>query len=287
VRPAAIALVALALSAGAMGCHTASGRTPRPPTPGVPNLTVMTFNVHRYKSDDESTIAAIGAPNADIVCLQEPTEAWKTVIEQRYRDRYPYMLFDPRDDAGGLAVLSHFPLIDRGVVSLPGDPAAWHPGWLVIAETPGGAVQVLNVHLRSNFEGDHNFAANYLASGQDHVYEMSVFMAARLANVPTIVAGDFNESPSGDAVHWTEDRGFTNALPLYDPDAFTWQGDSLLKPITMTVDHVLFDSSFDPLDAWVEPKVGSDHRPVVAWLEMPTKDEPAGVKVGPNDVVVP
>jgi endonuclease/exonuclease/phosphatase (EEP) superfamily protein YafD len=269
------------------GCSSATGRTPRAPTPGIPNFTVMTFNVHRYESGDEGTIAAIGAPNADVVCLQEPTEAWKQIIEARYRGQYPYMLFAPRDDAGGLAILSHFPLTDRGVMGLPGNPAAWHPAWFVLVQTPGGPVQVLNVHLRSEFEGESNFVASWLSSGNDHLYEMSVFMGGALAGVPMIIAGDFNESPKGDAVRWTEDRGFENVLPLFDPKASTWQGSGITAPVTMTVDHVLFDSSFDPLDAWVGPKVGSDHRPVVAWFEMPPPDGPSRVKVGPDDAVHP
>jgi endonuclease/exonuclease/phosphatase family metal-dependent hydrolase len=285
-RGVAFVLALLALFFGT-ACKDATGRAPRAPTPGVPNFTVMTFNVHRYMSSDESTVAEIGARNADIVSLQEPTEAWKQVIEARYRQQYPYMLFAPRDDAGGLAVLSHFPLVDRGVISIPGDPGAWHPAWYVLVETPAGPVQVLNVHLRSMFEGDSNFLSNYLSTGHDHTYEMSVFMEGKLTGVPMIITGDFNEGPSGKAVKWTEDRGFQDAVPIFDPDATTWQGDAIAKGVKLNIDRVMFDSAFDPLDAWVEPKVGSDHRAVIAWFEMPLKDDAQRVKVGPSDVVHP
>jgi endonuclease/exonuclease/phosphatase family metal-dependent hydrolase len=250
----------------------------------VPNFTIMTFNVHKDHWNDESTVAAIGARNADIVCLQETTNEWKNVIEARYKNQYPHMLFAPREDPGGLAVLSHFNLVDRGVMAIPGgDPAEWHPGWQVLAQTPGGPVQVLNVHLRAMFEGDGSFLSNFASRGKDHVYEMSLFMEGRLADVPMVVAGDFNENPTGDAVKWLEARGFQNALPIFNPEQSTWQGGSIASSVKLTIDHVMFDGAFSPLNAWAEPKVGSDHRPVIAWIEMTPKDGPSQVKVPPED----
>jgi endonuclease/exonuclease/phosphatase family metal-dependent hydrolase len=243
----------------------------------------MTFNVHRGRANDESTIAAVGAADADIVCLQETTAEWERVIKERYKDQYAYMLFAPKENAGGLAVLSHFPIVDRGVMPVPGD---WHPAWHVLVQTPGGPVQLLNVHLRSLFEGDGMFATNYVATGKDHVYEMSLFMEGVLADVPMLIAGDFNESPTGKAVEWLEARGFENALPVFKPDQSTWQGGSVAKSLTMTIDHVMFDKAFQPLDAWVEPKSGSDHRPVVAWLELVPVDRAERTKVpGPKPQV--
>ena len=77
-----------------------------------------------------------------------------------------------------------------------------------MVHTPGGPVQVLNVHLRSMFEGDGNFVTNYLSRGKDHLYEMTLFMQRSLQGVPMIIAGDFNENPTGKAVEWLEGRGF-------------------------------------------------------------------------------
>jgi endonuclease/exonuclease/phosphatase family metal-dependent hydrolase len=194
------------------------------------------------------------------------------------------MLFAPKEDAGGLAVLSHFPLVDRGVMPVPGD---WHPAWHVLVDTPGGPLQLLNVHLRSKFNGDSNFLANFFATANDHVYEMGLFWEGELQNVPAIVAGDFNESPTGKAVRWLEARGFDNALPIFKPDAATWQGGSIAKSLTMSIDHVMFDGSFEALDAWVDGHGQSDHKPVVTWLEMAPKGGAERVPVGNEDKVTP
>jgi endonuclease/exonuclease/phosphatase family metal-dependent hydrolase len=261
------------------GCGVAAGRPPVAPTAGVSHFTLKTFNVHRDRWNDPSTLDAVGAGDADIVCLQETTSNWKRVIEERYKDQYKYMLFATKENAGGLAVLSHFPIVDRGVMPVPGD---WHPAWHVLVQTPGGPVQVLNVHLRSKFEGDSNFLGNYVRTQNDHLYELSLFMEGELRDVPSIVAGDFNEAPDGKAVRWLERRGFENALPLFKPDAPTWQGSSIAKALTMKIDHVMFDGSFQALDAWVDSPGHSDHKPVTTWLELLPKDRAERVKAPPS-----
>ena len=83
--------------------------------------------------------------------------------------------------------------------------------------------------------------------------------------MPTIVAGDFNESPSGKAVRLLEDKGFTNVVPIYKPGEHTWHG---LLGHHMTIDHVMVDRSFGVLNGWVERRGSSDHSPVVAHVEV-------------------
>lgn len=257
------------LSTVAVGaCSVPMPLSPREPTPGASHYTVETYNIHRYKSADPSTQAAIGAANADIVCLQEVTNAWATVIRARYASQYPYMLFAPKENAGGLAVLSHFPLTDRGVMPVPGD---LHPGWLLDVDAPGGRVQVLHVHLRSMFEGWKDPVRNYFNRGDDHVVEMNMFMGKAVEDVPLLVVGDFNEGVKGKTVRKLESEGYRNALPLYRPGQFTWHAPSVGNALDMTIDHILFDDHFEPLSAWVENRGGSDHLPVIAHLEVAPK----------------
>ena len=238
---------------------------PREPTPGAPRLTVMTYNVHQDRSDEARTIAAVGAADADVVCLQEIDEAWARVLKKRYAAQYPTMLFATRNDYGGLAIFSKYPLEDRGVIPFGKD---FHPAWYVIADTPGGRVQVMHVHLRAMFDGDSNALANFFAKASDHRAELKRLMMMTDPAVPTIVLGDFNEGPKGDAVRLLEGRGFRNALPLYRPGQFTWKGNSITALLPMTIDHVMFDGSFAPLSSWVDRSGASDHLPVVASLEL-------------------
>lgn len=253
------------LAASAAGCITEMPLEPREPTPGVPHFTVMTFNVHQDRWNDASTVAAVGAANADIVCLQETSEAWARELERRYAAQYPVMLFATTEDHGGLAFLSKYALEDRGVRDFG---EGFHPAWYVIADTPGGRVQVMHVHLRSMFSGDSNVVSNLFSTSSDHLAELASYMKDTEADLPMLVAGDFNESPKGDAVRWLEARGFRNALPLYRPGQFTWQRASIAATVDQTIDHVMFDRSFEPLSSWVDRSGGSDHLPVLASLEL-------------------
>jgi endonuclease/exonuclease/phosphatase family metal-dependent hydrolase len=173
------------------------------------------------------------------------------------------MLFAPKENAGGLAVLSHFPLEDHGVVPVPGD---LHPGWVVHVSTSTARVQIVAVHLRSLFNGTRDWVSNYFATSKDHVMETRLFLDRASPAMPTIIVGDFNESPDGSAVKLLEGRGFANVLPTFKPGQFTWKGKAI--GVDMTIDHVMVDRSFEPLDGWTERRGSSDHFPVIAHVEM-------------------
>jgi vancomycin resistance protein VanJ len=275
-RHLAIGIVGAVL---ASSCAAVAPLSPREPTPGTASFTVMTYNIHRDRSNDPSTVAAVGAPDADVVCLQEVTRAWESALRGAYATKYPHMLFAPKENAGGLAVLSRFPLEDRGVVPVPGD---LHPGWIVVADAPGGRVQLVHVHLRSMFNGTSDWVSNYFATEKDHLAELALFMdgaegakPAAEEKLPTVVLGDFNESPSGDTVKHLEGLGFRNALPLFRPGQYTWHSPSVGGMLDMTIDHVMFDDAFEPLSAWVDRRGRSDHLPVIARLEWsPSRRDP-------------
>lgn len=236
---------------------------PREPTPGVPHFTVATFNVHYPTAGDAETIAAVSAIDADLVFLQETDEAWVSALAGERMARYAYREFKVDRGPRGLSLLSRFPIEDGGLLPAPHD---WHPGWRVVVRTPAGSLQVLHVHLRSKFEGAADPLTDFARTPIDHRREIERFFAACGA-MPTLVVGDFNEEPEGSAVQWLEDRGFRNALPLYHPGQWTWRGRSVAGQFSMAIDHILFDGSMVPLDAWVGTAGNSDHYPVVARFE--------------------
>jgi endonuclease/exonuclease/phosphatase family metal-dependent hydrolase len=240
---------------------------PRDPTPGVAHYKIQSYNVEAGDHFDPATIGAVGKNRSDVVFLQETTPEFEVVLRAEYGDEYPYQLYQhnlPNAGAAGLAVLSKFPVADSGWH--PG-PSGWHPAWHVMVDTPSGKLQVLNLHLRSKHTGNGNVVESYLSSSDDHLYEIELFVKECSTGLPTIVLGDFNEGLGGVAVRYLEDRGYRNALPLYRPGQHTWQGSSVANQFTQTLDHVLFDGSFEPLNAWVSNVGGSDHLPVVVHLE--------------------
>lgn len=237
---------------------------PRDPTPGVPHFTVKTFNVATGKHDDAATVSAVGQDNADIVCLQETTPEWEAVLQARYGKQYPYQLYKPTPGAAGLAVLSRYPVLDAGWLWAPN---AWHPAWHVLVKTPAGWLQILNVHLRAMTDGNGGTMNSYLTTSGDHRYEIKSFTADLTKDIPTLIMGDFNESPDGAAVRYLEDEGYQNVLPLFHPGQPTWRHAGVAGQFQTTLDHILFDGSLEPLNAWVINEGHSDHLPVMAHFQ--------------------
>src|SRR4051812_18200741 len=194
---------------------------PRPPREGAPHFTIMSYNIELGAAGSPRSLEGLDDLKADIVCLQEVTPAAEAQLRLAYAELYPYQLYKSKGGAGGLAALSRFPLVDRGLRPAPNED--WHPAWHLEADTPAGPVQILDVHLRSLFSGDPNPVDSYLSTGSDHRTEMELFSDWCEQSIPTIVLGDFNESPDGPAVSYLEGRGFLNVLPAFRPGQPTWR----------------------------------------------------------------
>jgi len=239
---------------------------PRDATPGMGDFKMQTFNVYQAAFDDPATVEAIGAADADVICLQEIQPQWETVIRKRYAEQYPNMLFHAALGSDGLGILSRYSLQEQGFHA---DPIGQHPSWHVIADTPMGPVQLLNLHLRSVFRGETTKVDSYFNLSSDHLEEIQKFSSECVPGMPTIAAGDYNEEPTGSAVEFLQSKGYRNALPLYHPGQGTWRNPPAWQ-FEQTIDHILFDHGFDPLNAWVEDRGNSDHLPVVVHLQAAT-----------------
>jgi endonuclease/exonuclease/phosphatase (EEP) superfamily protein YafD len=237
---------------------------PARPTPGAPQLTVMTYNVEFHSAGEPTTLDAIGAGDADVVAMQEMTPDMADLIREKYAGLYPYQLFAPAGGTDGLAVISRYELGDRGIH--PG-PGGWHPAWHVNVDVPGIPLQLLNVHLRSLLSGNSGALQSYLSTDADHVLEIEDLASQCDAGLSNLVVGDFNEGPDGDAVGFLEREGYENVLPEFRPGQPTWRYRSVAGQLEESVDHILYDETLRPLDAWVEVKGRSDHLPVLAHFE--------------------
>lgn len=238
--------------------------TPVAPTPGAPHFTIMSYNVELTSAKEPRTLTAIGSSNADILALQEVTHDTEAILRERYAADYPHQLFHAAGGAGGLGVLSRFPLTDLGI--RPG-PGGWHPAWHVEVEAPGLRLQLLNLHLRSLFSADSGILRSYLDTDRDHLRQIKDFSAEFDTEHSNIVLGDFNEGPDGPAIAYLEARGFSNLLPAFHPGQPTWRFRSVGGQFETTFDHILYDESLRPLNAWVEPRGSSDHLPVLGHFE--------------------
>lgn len=235
----------------------------REPTPGHTHFTAVSFNLNIEQAGNPATLDAVGSADADVVCLQEVNAQWQAEIEERYASQYPHMVFAPKENAGGLGILSRWP-IEPGVVIPDGE---LHPTWVTRVEGPEGPIQLVNVHLRSLFNGDGNPVANFLETGDVHRAQIELFMGFTEPGLPTVVLGDFNEGVNGAAVRWLEEQGYQNMLPLFRPGQYTWKAPTLGNQADLAIDHVMISADLAPLSARVLDPGQSDHLPVWAHAE--------------------
>ena len=227
---------------------------------GVPvALTVVSYNMLWKRAGSTASMAALRAAGADIAVLQEMTPAWERALRAGLGDLYPHMRFNAAR-AGGVAVLSRWPLDEPRLLPAP----RWFPALRVLARTPDGPVQVVALHLRPP-RLDRTRPLQVLAEiAAARRAEVEAYWKALDPALPTLIAGDFNETAGDSAVRFLGAQGLTSALT--DPAVATWRGDGSQPGLGVQFDHVLFDRHFAAVSARVIDGGDSDHVPLVAAL---------------------
>lgn len=243
-----------------------SSRATLPARTGQQELAVATYNVNFGIGGDQETLDAIANTHADVVLLQETNAAWEDAIRQRFSTQYPHIRFGHPDamPAGGLAVLSRFPF---DVTHVSPSDGGFFFAWRVLVQTPRGAVQMLNVHLRPQATEDGSFLVGHFTTGPLRRRELTAHLATMSNDAPTIVAGDFNEDESGAAVQLLTARGMASALREFAPRDTTWRWPVGPFTVRQRFDHIVYDTRrFECLHARATHEGRSDHVPVVARL---------------------
>jgi len=236
--------------------------TPAP----APSLRVMSYNVNHANRDVAGTLDAIAGADADVVLIQEVDSDWKDALAKRFAKVYPHRAFRiTARAAGGLAVLSKHPISDEEL--LPTPPEGWFPAQRLVVDGPFGKVQMLNLHLRPNLDSG-GWITGYQTTPPHRLAQAKSYFPRLAAGLPTIIAGDFNELPTGLAMEFFAKQGLAR-VPTKGPT--TWHHQKIVggKPmslLSMDIDHILVDSTFAASDAVVLDAGASDHRPVVVTL---------------------
>lgn len=221
----------------------------------------MSYNLNYGLAGDAATMDAIAEGEAEVVLLQETTPAWEAALRSRFARRYPHMTFHHCCGAGGLAVMSVHPIASEQRLE-PSERDAWFPGLKVVVDAPMGPVQLVDVHLRPPVSNTGSILSGVLSTPPVRRQQIADFHAAFDPALPTIVAGDFNESSGGRAVGFLVDRGFRDALPEGGARN-TWRWTTSIGTIEQQLDHIMFGPTLRPTAMEVRPDGRSDHLPLV------------------------
>jgi endonuclease/exonuclease/phosphatase family metal-dependent hydrolase len=254
-------LLVAVLAVGPSQCHRPL--PPRPAPAEAPALRIMTFNVNFGVAEHADNLAAIHEAAADVVLLQETTPAAEEAMRGELAERYPHMVFTHCCRAGGLAVLSRFPILERE--PLPAT-VSWFPAERVVIQAPLGRVQLLNVHLRPPLSESGSWISGYFSTRSIRREEIETYWQHIDPSLPTVVAGDFNEAHGGEAVEYLADHGLRSVLPEREPRAKTWHWRTAVGTIHAQLDHIVVDRRLACIDVHVLERGRSDHYPIVADL---------------------
>lgn len=259
-----IGLLLLAVVFVSSGC--AAWRRPTAPL----TFRVMTYNIHHGEGTDGKIdllriVEVIQREGADLVALQEVDRR----VQRTQRRDLPEELaaltgmtcvfsnnFHFQGGEYGNAVLTRFPVIrwdNRHYKMLrPGEQR----GLLqVILGVNGRQLRFMNTHI--DYRPDD-------AERLSNVEEIKRVTDGS-GNLPTIVCGDFNDTP-GSGVHGRMKEQFLDSWEAAGQgDGFTYSSEKPVKRIDFV--FISRDAPLVPLKAWVPRSAASDHLPLVVELK--------------------
>lgn len=251
------------------GCMT----LPQPVfSPDQPHLKVITYNVNWRFVEPNNVVDFLAKSDADVICLQETHRYWEVFLKERLGGRYRHSVFEEWGGAGGIAVMSKYKLRSTTFVK---PTVGWFPALSVEVQTPLGLIQFLNVHLRPPLSDRGSASASaYYNTPDIHQKELQEFIAKADTRKPLIITGDFNEDEKGKAIRWLLNRGFADALSVYDSYSKTWEW-KVFYGFTLKnrYDHIIISKHLKCTGACVTQVKASDHMPVLAVIVPKNLDE--------------
>jgi len=263
-----LVILFLSVSLSACSCHGNIHFSNFKPKPKG-RIRVATYNVNwgngewKIKSH-KSTLNVIKVTKADILLLQETTKKWCKLILKEFSKFYHYRYFYKDGNAGGMAILSRYPMHHLKVLWAP---EARHAALLADISTPIGKLQVLNVHLRPPLnihDGIGPLGLEIWRSSNLRMKELRYLTQQLKPNKKTIIAGDFNEGSRGHAYVYLRRHDFVDALRYDKSGSDTWCWKWMFFTLSGHLDHMFTRPKvLYPQQVQVLHEGASDHFPIV------------------------
>jgi endonuclease/exonuclease/phosphatase family metal-dependent hydrolase len=257
-------------------------------------IRIMTYNVHNFKrfgeKNDLSTkkeiLQIINLQQPDIICFQEfytrnkGEFAISDSLKKMLKSDYHY--FQPvsknKFEAIGMAIYSKLPIVDEGTLHFS-DIHTSNQCVYVDVKKGEKTFRIYNVHLQSiNFKSeDYSYIDDVSNTGKADLYSsrrigsklkqaflkrseqvLMVKAHAEAANMPYLIAGDFNDTPASFAVNKMAE-GIQNTFRVKGSGfSRTYNG---MFP-NYQIDYIMASNAFEIVNYKVLQKKLSDHYPV-------------------------
>ena len=229
------------------------------------SLRLLSYNVHSLRGDPEAVYRVVRQARPDVVCVQEAPRflRWRTRCAELARNCGLVLVTGGRGAAGNLLLCQLGVQVDHAVdLLLTPMPGLHRRGAAVaVCRLRGQRFAVVGTHL------DLDPAAR-----QRHGRELLDRLpgCGVPETVPLVVAGDINEEPSGQTWQMLSDR-------LVDTGVAAGRTEATFPSVypRRRIDGIFADPrvrvrSYTVADS-PEVRLASDHRPVLAELELPAE----------------
>ncbi|KAA3648140.1 MAG: hypothetical protein DWQ07_03860 [Chloroflexi bacterium] len=245
-------------------------------------LRVMTYNIFGRGRALQPVLDTIALEQADVVFLQEVTFEAADALQTDFGETYPYQLMRARAGAGGLGVISKYPLtIQDG--SPPGD---WGKGVQILSmDWDGITITLINFHFETTNLGRLMRIDEQFREREGNAQALADYVTGYLGDQLVIAAGDANTVHLSKAYQsitatglrdawWEAGSGLGNTFPG-SPFPNTNRvslgrsplGSLALPEWLVRIDYIFYSPNWQAVEAHVaDVNGGSDHRGVVTEL---------------------
>lgn len=260
--PAWWALVPAALMVGAAYLVYPPSLRARPPAapPAGPTLRLVSLNVERDTPAAEALAGVLLGLDGDVVLVQEYTPSTRDAcIAAGLAAAYPHTFEDVEDGYFGSAVFSRRPLSETKVVE-----AGARPMVIATVDVDGRAVQLVNVHLQAPIEPPD------IVRWRTSFDELAaIARTADAAGRPVLMIGDWNATlahrPFQRLLRGDLQDGHRSAGRWYPR---SWPVGRRIPPV-LCLDHLAHSSSVAVTAIREVTQPGTDHRTLVAEIQLP------------------
>jgi endonuclease/exonuclease/phosphatase (EEP) superfamily protein YafD len=221
-------------------------------------IRILTVNVTWINHNYENVFRLLQQEKPDVICMQETTPQWLDALKSLYPD-YPYSVSDPGiRPASGIAMLSRIPLSQTKVLGESGRPML-----SAVLQIGQRRVRMLTFHLLPPING------YCVRANSEEMEELARLVKG--SDLPSIVAGDLNATPWSPGCRRLEKTtGLVNTRRGWGLLA-TWP--AYRRWFVFPIDHILASRELKAARCWRGPRVGSDHYPLFADLDMSSAPE--------------
>ncbi|MEU9290114.1 endonuclease/exonuclease/phosphatase family protein [Streptomyces sp. NPDC048275] len=216
------------------------------------DLTVATHNVNAENPNPSSTAREVAASGADVLALEELTEAAVSTYEKALAPTYKY-----HSVQGTVGLWSKYPLTDIEPVDIK---LGWIRAMRATVTAPAGQVAVYVAHLPSvRVKMEAGFTARQRDTSADALGEAISDEPLR----QVVLLGDLNGTMNDRAL-----KAVTSQLRSTQGAAGSGFGFSWPTSFPMARIDQIMVKGVEPVTSWTLPETGSDHLPIAARVKV-------------------